>query len=408
MKILFIHNNFPGQYRRLVPYITKNTDFKCAVATLETNKQKFPYTRINYKPHREPTKDVHPAVAYTESSAIMGQAAYKALIDVRNKGSAPDIVLAHSGWGASMFIKDIFPNAKFLAYHEWFYHSYGTDGDFLNKRKSDPNYEMTIRLKNTPILQDLSSMDWGQSPTQFQINKIPKVFHSKMSVLHDGVDTSFFYPKDGVRVELPDGKFLSAEDEVITYISRGMEQQRGFPQFMESISILMKERPNLHVMVIGDDRIAYGAKRKDGKGMKSEMLEKFDYDKDRLHFLGLVPIQGMLAALRISSLHVYFTVPFVLSWSMMEALATGALVMGSKTQPVEEMITHNENGLLVDFFDIDAQVACMNDALDNQDKYIPLRQAARQLILDHYSVDDLLPKYQKLIENVANGQQVSV
>lgn len=374
-------------------------------ATLETNEQSFQPRRVNFKPHREPTQGIHPAVVSTERAVLMGQAAYKALMPSQKNGFRPDIILSHSGWGANMFLKDLFPDSKLLTYYEWYYHSVGSDGDFLSDEPYDPNGQIRIRMKNTPILQDLAAMDWGQSPTKFQHNKFPSIFRDRISVLHDGVDSTFFSPNEKAKAVIGD-KTFTAEDEVITYVARGMEPYRGFPQFMEAVSKLQKRRPNLHVVLLGNDRVAYGAEREDGKTYKEWAMEEFDFDMSRLHIPGLQPLDTFRNLMQITSAHVYLTVPFVLSWSLMEAMSTGAVILGSDTEPVREMITDGENGILVDFFDVDAQVDKICHILDNKAEYEPLRQQARRTIVEQYAQKDLLPKYWRLIKSVANGSHI--
>jgi glycosyltransferase involved in cell wall biosynthesis len=406
MQILFMHNNFPGQYRRIAQYLKPKKNVQMFAATLESNQQKFNLKRVNYKPHREPTNAIHPSLVSTERAVLMGQAAYKALLPSQEKGFRPDIIMSHSGWGGNMFLKDLFPDAKLLTYFEWYYHSKGTDSDFLmaEGESYDANGQLRLRMKNTPLLQDLAAMDWGQSPTHFQKGQFPSIFHDRISVLHDGVDTEFFAPDPTASVTLG-STTLTADDEVITYVARGMEPYRGFPQFMETVSLLQKARPNLHVVVLGKDRVAYGAERKDGKTYKEWALETFDLDMKRLHMPGLQPIEVFRDLMRITSAHVYLTVPFVLSWSLMEAMSSGALIVGSDTDPVKEVITDGENGVLVPFFDIHAQVEKICHVLDHKTEYQPIKDAARRTILNTYSTKDLLPQYWKLIQTVANGSQ---
>lgn len=373
-------------------------------ATLESNKQQFDLQRVNYKPHREPTSGIHPSLVATERAVIMGQAAYKALLPSKEKGFRPDIILSHSGWGGNMFLKDLFPDSKLLTYYEWYYHSRDSDGDFLRDEPYDPNGQMRMRMKNTSILQDLAAMDWGQCPTKFQHGKFPDIFRDRISVLHDGVDTNYFVPAQNAKVTIGDTT-LTADDEVITYVARGMEEYRGFPQFMAAVEKLQKLRPKLHVVILGNDRVAYGAEREDGKTFKEWALETFELDQSRLHMPGLQPLETFRSLMQITSAHVYLTVPFVLSWSLLEAMSAGALIVGSDTEPVRELVEDGVNGLLVDFFDVDAQVEKVCHVLENKTDYEPLKTQARRTILDKFSVKDLLPKYWKLIQSVANGSQ---
>ncbi len=405
MRILFMHNNFPGQYRRIVEHIKDKPGLEMVAATLAGNEQKFRPKRVNFKPHREPTPKIHPAIHSTEKAVLMGQAAYKALLPLQAKGYRPDIILSHSGWGSNMFLRDLFPDSKLLTYYEWYYHSRFSDGDYLRGEPYDPNGQLRIRMKNTPILQDLASMDWGQCPTQFQHSKFPDIFKDRISVLHDGVDTDYFAPNPKAKVTIGEHTF-TAEDEVITYVARGMEPYRGFPQFIETVATLQKMRPNLQVVVLGNDRVAYGSERADGKSYKEWALEKFQPDMSRLHFLGLQPLKAFRTLMQISSAHVYLTVPFVLSWSMLEAMSTGALIVGSDTEPVRELITDGENGVLVPFKEPEVIAEKLNQILDNRQDYAELKKAARDHILAKYSIKDLLPQYWQLIESVANGSHI--
>ncbi|MBL4836212.1 MAG: glycosyltransferase [Kordiimonadaceae bacterium] len=408
MHILFVHNNFPGQYQRISKYLSQFPEFKLHAATLSTNQQKSPLVRATYKPHREATGKIHPALVATERAVIMGQAAYGSLLGYKKKNGSPDIILSHSGWGANMFFKDLFPTSKLLTYFEWYYQCHNSDGEFFMDKPYDANAELRLRMKNTPILHDLAAMDWGQSPTKFQHSKLPGVFQSRVSVLHDGVDVDYFSPEENAssptKVKVGDIELL-VEDEIITYVARGMEEYRGFPQFMEAVSELQKQRPTLHVVILGEDRVAYGALRKDGKTFKKWALEQFDFDHSRLHFMGLQGLKVFRDLMRITSAHIYLTAPFVLSWSLMEAMSTGALIIASDTDPLKEMITHGENGLLVPFFDVDKLVTQINRALNDKSEYRSCCVKARATITNTYSTSDLLPQYRQLIENVANGQQ---
>jgi len=405
MRILFVHNNFPGQYRRIMSYLDERPKLgvEMFAATLETNRQVTPVKQtLKYKPHREPRKDIHPSLVYSEQAVILGQALYSKLLPSKEAGFKPDIILSHSGWGASMFLKDLFPDSKLLSYFEWYYNSLNSDVMFLRDEPYDPNEQMRIRMKNTPILHDLAAMDHGQCPTNFQHGKFPDIFQKNISVLHDGVDTKLFKPDAKAKVKIGDHTF-TAEDEVITYVARGMEEYRGFPQFMDTVHQLQQRRPNLHVVILGNDRVAYGAKRKDGKTFKQAMLEKYDFDMSRLHFLGLQPLDVFKSLMQITRAHVYLTVPFVLSWSMLEAMGAGALIVGSDTDPVKELVTDGENGVLVPFFEPEAIADKICHILDNKAEYEPLRKKARKTILEHYATKDLVPQYWNLIKSVANG-----
>ncbi|MEW9617706.1 glycosyltransferase [Shinella sp. S4-D37] len=403
MRILFVHNNFPGQYARLVRHLKGRRDIDMLSGSLSSNKQPALIKRVEYTPHREVRKDIHPALSYTEMSVIRGQAVYTAFMPVKAKGFNPDIILAHSGFGDGIFLKDLWPKAKYMPYFEWYYHAYGSDSSFLDhEAPKKPDAELKIRMKNTAILHDLAAMDWGQCPTEFQKSQFPAHFRDRISVLHDGVDTDYFSPDETATFSVGDLVFRKG-DPIITYIARGMEPYRGFPQFMEAVAILQKRRPEAQVIIIGDDRVAYGAKRPDGKTYKEWALENLELDQSRIHFLGRQPLRTLRDVLRISAAHVYLTVPFVLSWSMMEAMSAGALIVGSDTEPVREIITDGENGLLVPFFEPEALAARLGDVLVDQERYAPLRARARSLMLERYDMKALTKQYFNLIERIAKG-----
>lgn len=404
MRILFVHNNFPGQYARIVRHLKGRRDIDMLAGSLASNKQPALIKGIGYTPHREARKDIHPALRYTETSVIRGQAAYTAFMPIKAKGWNPDIILAHSGFGDGIFLRDLWPQAKYMPYFEWYYHTYGSDSSFLDSEApKNPDVELKIRMKNTAILHDLAAMDWGQCPTGFQKSQFPSQFQDRISVLHDGVDTDYFSPDAEATFSVGDLVFRKG-DPVITYIARGMEPYRGFPQFMEAVAILQKSRPEAHIVIIGEDRVAYGAKRPDGKTYKEWALENLSLDESRLHFLGRQPLRTLRDVLRVSAAHVYLTVPFVLSWSMMEAMSAGALIVGSDTDPVREIITDGENGLLVPFFEPEALAGRLADVLTDQARYAPLRERARALMLERYDMKNLTQQYFNLIERVAKGQ----
>ncbi|MCW2308164.1 glycosyltransferase [Rhodobium gokarnense] len=402
MRILFLHNNFPGQYRRLMQYLADDTSIEMVAGTLATNSQTFPISRVNYKPHREVTQAIHPAAATTESAILTAQAAFQGLYPLKQRGWRPDIVCAHSGWGPALFLRELWPDTKLLSYFEWYYQPRGSDADFLDDGDRSEDSDARTRMRNAPILMDIAQMDWGVSPTRWQLSQFPDHLTARISVLHDGVDTDYLVPDGDATLEV-DGVTLTAKDEVVTYVARGMEPYRGFPQFMEAVARLQKHRPNLHTVIVGDDRVAYGTRRKDGKSYKEHALETLDLDTSRVHFLGLVPFATFRSVIQISSVHVYLTVPFVLSWSMLESMSCGALIVASDTPPVREVIADGLNGLLTDFFDTERLAARVEEAIENQVKLRPLRLAARQTALDRYAAKNLVPAHRQLMIDVATG-----
>jgi len=351
---------------------------------------------FNYKPHRQITKGVHPYAATFEKAAINGQAAARACLELKKRGVIPDVMVAHSGWGPGMYLKDVFSDARYIGYFEWYYQPVGSDVAFMqNESPRSEDELLRTRGRNAPILTDLAACDFGIAPTEYQKSQFPSVFAEKLKVLHDGVDIETYAPRPGAKLVLP-GLDLSHADEIVTYVARGMEPYRGFPEVMAAASEVMRRRPNAHFVVVGEDRVAYGRKLPEGETWKKRMLAQHVYDESRLHFTGLIPRDQYLTALQASSAHVYLTVPFVLSWSMMEAMSAGCLVIGSDTDPVKELIEDGENGVLVDFHHVQAISRAIVRALESPEKYAPMRDAARRTIVDRYSAQDIYAQKEKI------------
>lgn len=397
MKILFLHNNFPGQYRRIAAHLRELDGVDLVAGTLASNKQEFGLRRINYAPHRDVTDKIHPTLVVTERAVLTAQAAFLALYELRKEGWAPDLVCAHSGWGPSLLIRELWPQTRLLTLYEWYYRARGSDADFLEPISHDG--AARAHFKNLPILADIADMDWGTSPTRWQWSQFPAHLRTNISVLHEGVDCEFFSPGEA-SVEA-NGRTFTADDEVITYVARGMEPYRGFPQFMEAVAKLQQRRPNLHVLIAGNDRTAYGKRRSDGKTYREHALATLDLDESRVHFLGLVPLTTLRAMFRITRAHVYLTVPFVLSWSMLEAMASGALVLGSDTPPVRELIGHDVNGLLTDFFDAGRIADDLETILRGDADAARLKATARETVVSDYALDSIIPRQWALMRAVA-------
>ncbi len=395
-KILFLHTNFPAQYLRLMPYLKADGSFDLRAGTLVENKRRVEIPHVRFKQHRQAQPNIHPALTRTENAILTGQAAYSALHAFKRDNWVPDVICAHSGFGAGLFAKDVFPNAKYLAYHEWYFNG-GLSDD--GQPVDSDNHDSLVRgrLANIPFLVDLASMDRGLTPTRYQHSQFPAVFQPHIQVLHDGVDTDFYVPSSSTTVNLASGGSLTQDDEVITYVARGMEPYRGFPQFMEAVSKVQKRNPNVHTIVVGQDRVAYGSRRKDGQTFKEYALKSLDLDMSRIHFPGLVDFETLRGIFRISSVHVYLTAPFVLSWSMIEAMSTGCVILGSDTAPVQEVIRDGENGFLVDLLDSDKIAERILDIVKNKASLAEVRRKARETILLNYDAKNMLSCHRQMI-----------
>ncbi len=394
MRILFLHPNFPAQFRHLATALAKDPNNQVVFGTTRKDGSIPGVFKALYSPSRQAHLQTHHYLRSLENTVLQGQAVYRMANKLEAQGFIPDVVYGHSGWGPALFIKDIFPQSKLLCYFEWFYHAHGSDADFDPADPLDVDREAQIRMKNASILLDLCSCDAGLSPTFWQQQQFPLEFQSKLKVLHDGIDTTFFRPKPGAKLVLPSvGLDLSQVDEVITYSTRGMEPYRGFPQFMEAVALIQQRRPNCHVVVVGEDRVVYGKSLPNGKTYKQQALETLPLDLSRLHFTGYLPYDQYLQVLQASSVHIYLTRPFVLSWSILEAMATGCLVLASSTAPVKEVIQDGKNGLLVDFFSPESIAEQVDEVLNHRDRMATIRAKARETIQQHYDLAKLLPQH---------------
>ncbi|QYO68512.1 glycosyltransferase family 4 protein [Leptolyngbya sp. 7M] len=400
-RILLLHPNFPAQFRHLAKALAERPNYQVVFGTACKEGQISGIHKAVYSPARDVSDNIHSYVEPLEAAVLQGQAAYRMAQDLWVEGFIPDVIYGHSGWGPTLFMKDIFPSAKLLCYFEWFYHAHGSDCNFDPAYSLSADDEARVRVRNAPILLDLSACDQGLSPTHWQRQQFPSEFHPKLTVLHDGIDTHFFRPHPGVTLVLPRLDLdLSHVDELVTYVARGMEPYRGFPQFIEAVALLQQQRPQCHVVIVGEDRVAYSPPRSDGKTYKQYMLETVLLDLDRIHFTDSIPYSEHLQVLQASSVHVYLTYPFVLSWSMLEAMSTGCLVVASDTPPVREVIQDGFNGLLVDFFSPEQIVERIIEVLDHPTRMAEIRSQARRTILERYDLNLLLPQQIKWLNGV--------
>ena len=394
MRILFLHPNFPAQFRHLALALRDDPNHRIVFGTNREDGHIRNVVKAIYQVSRDPSDSVHYYVRTLEKAVLQGQAVVRLIQNLAEKGFVPDLIYGHSGWGPTLYVKDVLPQVPLLCYFEWFYRGRGGDSDFDPDNPIDLNTMASIRTKNTPILMDLYSCDAGLCPTQWQQQQFPSEFQGKLQVMHDGIDTDTFKPNREVKLVLPDiGLDLSQAEEIVTYVSRGMEPYRGFPQFIEALQLLQRRRPHCHAVIVGEDRVCYGSLREDGKTYKQAMLEQFPLDMSRVHFTDGLPYPDYLKVLQASTVHVYLTYPFVLSWSMMEAMSVGCAIVASDTLPVKEMIVDGESGLLVDFFSPQQIADRVEEALENPDRMEEIRANARETIVQNYNLRQLLPQH---------------
>ena len=347
MRILFAHKNFPAQFGAFGEWLA-GEGWEVAFLTRREGAGS-PAMRVVVAPpdHRPPAEGVHRYVRPLEAAVLSGQAFARAAAELDREGFRPDVVMAHAGWGVGTFLRDVWPATCAVPYFEWYYNWPYPDRTPWDAETGDPlDARARNRIRNAPLWADFSTATRALCPTRFQAAQFPGWMRAGLTVMHDGVDTDLHSPGDGSRAIL--ARWGVPEDaEVVTSITRGMEPHRGFPETMRAIALLQKRRPKLHALIGGEDRVAYGAQLPKGESWKGRMLAELDLDLSRLHFTGLLPRPEMVAVMRASDAHLYLTVPFVLSWSLLDAMACGCLLVASDTPPVREFLEDGVTGLLV-------------------------------------------------------------
>lgn len=399
MNILFLHKNFPGQFRYILTTLASDPANKVYFITNSDFLELDGVNKIVYEVKQDPNMLSNPYLGFYYEAVTHGQAAMVAALELKASGFKPDVIYGHA-WGPTLFMKEVFPDVPLVCYFEWFYNANGAEIGFDGRIPNEIG-RSKIKCKNTHLLHDLNNCDVGVSPTFWQRKQFPKAYQDKIKVMYDGVDTDFCYPDSEAKFVIKDKNIeLSAKDEVITYATRGMEAYRGFPEFMQAVEKLLKNRPNAHFVIGGDDRVCYGPMLENGMTYKEFMLRQLDIDLNRVHFVGGLPFNEYVKLLQISSAHVYSTYPFVISWSLLEAMSCGCCIVASNTQPVTEFVKDNHNGLLFDFYNVDQLVKKVEYALDNPKKIKTIRQNARKTIIDNYAAKDLLPKQIKFLKSL--------
>ncbi|MGM0610134.1 MAG: glycosyltransferase [Thermodesulfobacteriota bacterium] len=400
MRVFFIHPNFPAQFRHLAAALGR--DEKNEVFFLTANRRpeweipgvrKVVYPKADFSGlGRE--EFVRAAVRHAEMVA-------RSLAEVGRKAGAPDVLYAHSGWGAGLLVRDVFPKSILFGYFEWYYDSNGENARFDGEKKPNLGRVFDYRCRNMVIDQDLLHCHAGIVPTRWQKSQFPKSFQPKLKCLHDGVDISFFCPGEAQNTF---SDAIGESEEIITYCARGLEPARGFPQFMRAAALVLRDRPKACAIVVGSDRTPYGEKPRQHRSFREQMLAELGAEAERIHFTGPLPYGKYRDILRLSNVHVYLTRPFVLSWSCLEAMSCGCLVVGSNTPPVREVLKDGGNGLLAEFSDPEDISAKINTALDYPSFMGSLRKNARQTILENYSLEKLLPVHLEMVQKAVSGK----
>lgn len=397
MKALFVHQNCPGQFKHLAPALAAEGHEVVFIGQKNKPTPKG-VRRLEYEAHRKVTPKIHPYLAGTEAAVLNGQAVARVGFSLKAKGFTPDVMIGNPGWGETLFLKDVWPETPLISLSEFFYNGRGSDVGFDPEFASGPDAPLRARARSSQHLLAIEAADLAYSPTEWQRAQFPKVYQDKIRVIHDGIDTEVIKPNPGASFTLPDGSVLTKENEILTYVSRNLEPYRGFHSFMRALPAILEARPEAQVVIVGGDEVSYGARPKGAENWREKMISETGPLPDRVTFTGRIPYKDYLSLLSVSSAHVYLTYPFVLSWSMLEAMASGAFVIGSATPPVQEVIEDGENGWLVDFFDAKAIAARVSEGLAARREVDAIRIAARQTVADRYALRQCLAQQRALIQ----------
>ena len=352
MRVLVVHQNFPGQFGHFVKAWAKRPGWNVRGLGRETAPGIPGFDGLlRYTLAREGRPNQHPYLRQMEAATLHGQAAARAMLRLRQSGFTPDAILAHPGWGETLYAKDVFPNARLIHYCEWYYSPVGADVGFDPEFPVSFDDQTRIRTWNALHALNLTNCDVGVTPTRWQYSRYPESLRSKLVIQHEGVSPEGLDRDPTAHIKLPSGTVLRAGDPVITYVARNLEPYRGFHIFMRALERIQKVNKKCHAIIIGGHGTSYGKRPLGASNWRDYMLKEVTLDPTRTHFLGWVSRADYINALKISASHVYLTYPFVLSWSLLEAFISDASIVASNTAPVREVWEGNQSDL-VDFFDV--------------------------------------------------------
>ncbi len=395
MKVLFVHQNFPGQFRHVAALLGARPGHE-VVAVGSGTARALPGVRlIRYDLPASGPQGVHPFARRFDVECRRAEQVLYAGTELLAAGFAPDLVVVHCGWGEALPLRALFPDARIVTYVEYFYRARGADSDFDAEWPAlSLDGEVELRGRNAATLLSLAEADVAVSPTAWQRSLFPPRLQPLIRVCHEGVDLDAVRPDRAADFRLPDGSVVRAGDEVVTYVSRDLEPLRGYHVLMRALPRILRERPRARVLVVGGDGVSYGSPPEDGRSWKEVFwAENRDrLDAGRVHFLGRLDYGDYLKVLQVSAVHLYLTYPFVLSWSMLEAMAAGCLLVASATPPVEEVID-GTNGLLVGFFDVDGLADRVVGALSDPGRFSDLRRRARDTVAQRYERGACLARF---------------
>ncbi|WP_275788394.1 glycosyltransferase [Pararhizobium gei] len=402
--ILVVHQNYPGQYREIVPRLIRSGGNKVSFLTQrrDVTAPEDHFVGV-YKSSHIPAATAWKYSTWYETALGNAVGAARACKLLKDNGFVPDIVTGHANWGELIFIQDIWPNVPIIGYFEYYFIAEGGLVGYDPEFREPPDMAPRLFANNAPTYLTYERCIAGISPTQWQKDTHPPSLQGKLNVIHDGIRTDRLIPDhhSDTKIEIGDTTFARGE-EIVTYIARNLEPARGFHVMMRALPRLQSLRPNARVAIIGGDGVSYGSKLPAGQTFRARLVAELGdrVDWSKVHFLGQIPYRDLMALIRLANCHIYLTAPFVLSWSLLEAMALQKTVVATNVAPVREVITHGSTGFLIDYFkpeDLAEQVA---DVLAHHDNYRSVGVAARELVVRDYDFHhSRFPRWAALFNN---------
>lgn len=405
MHLLFIHQNFPAQFRYIAPRLVKDYGWRCSFLTAANNgKQLDGVEKLIYKSSRGATLANHFTTRHFENTTVEAHAVYEFLKS--QPQLKPDLIVAHTGFGSSLFLPYL-TDAPIINFMEYFYWPTGGDLGYRPELPVTEENLLRIKTKNAMLLLDLVNCTRAWTPTYYQREFFPPEFQSKIEVIFDGIDTRLYHRRENARQRLAVKLNLPATARVVTYVARGFEKMRGFDIFMRAAKRIYEQFPDVVFVVVGADTVHYGADLSHikAKTVREQVLSEDNYDLTKFRFTGFVPEETLAEILSLTDLHIYLTEPFIASWSMVDAMGCGAVLLASDQKCVREYVTHGQNGLLCDFFDVEGLARQAIEVLRDRPAFQPLADAAMRTVAENYSVDVAVPRLKTFFENIATQRR---
>ena len=403
MRWLFVHQNCPGQFRGLMPALLQRGHSVVAIGAKPQPQlpEGLRYLHYSWSDQEPAGRLVDPDL---ERNLRRAARVAELARQLRSDGYSPDAVVFHSGWGEGLYLRDIWPGAALIAYPELYAQApllgHGFDPDL---GELSEGVRMALRRQNFMALAAIADSDAAIAPTLFQRDTFPAHLRGRFQVIHEGVDVAQVGPNPNRHVQVKPGLMLRKGDPVVTFVSRSLEPLRGFRSFVRALPALQAQHPGVQVLIVGDPNGAsYSRPSTHPQGYWGELLALLGHrlDLSRIHVLGRLPYGQLIAILQLSAAHVYFSYPYALSWSLLEAMACGAVVVGSANGPVDEVIQHGRNGLLVPFAAHDHLAQTLLQVLADPAGHAPLAVAGRATVEQRYSLTGCVEAYEQLVSSL--------